>query len=142
MEGLPGEAEELGPDYDQRSYVGERLMKLDLDTQSDVSRRTAAIIFIPGDSLHSLEDKNEGLIQPGHDGPDSRCLCRRVFCTYGSPLQGSWKKCRSTITVDTSLDIVPCQDNSALIPGVRCPPDARSGVMTGWHTASHNDLRR
>lgn len=47
MEGLPGEAEELGPDYDKRSYVGERLVKLDLDTQSDVSRRTAAIILFP-----------------------------------------------------------------------------------------------
>lgn len=46
-------------------------MKLDLDTQSDVSRRTAAIIFISGDSLHSLEVENEGPIQPAQDGPDS-----------------------------------------------------------------------
>lgn len=47
MEGLPGEAEELGPDYDKRSYVGERLMKLDLDTQSDVSRGPRPSFLFP-----------------------------------------------------------------------------------------------
>lgn len=45
MEGLSGKAEELGPEYDKRPSDGEGLRKLVLDTQSDVSRRTVAIIF-------------------------------------------------------------------------------------------------
>lgn len=64
MEGLSGKAEELGLGYDKRPYVGAWLRKLDLDTQSDVSRRTAVIISISKDSLHFLEDENEGL-NPG-----------------------------------------------------------------------------
>lgn len=116
MEGLSGKAEELGSDYDRRPYGGQRLWKLVLDTQWDVSRRTAAIIFIIFrrfiELSVSLESENEGLIQPGHGGLDSRCLCCRVFCTYEGPLQGLWKKCRSTITVNTSLHMMLCRDNT------------------------------
>lgn len=95
---------------------GEGSRKLELDTQSDVSRRAAAIVSISFqifiELLVSLEGENEGLIQPGHDGLDSRCLCWRVSCTYGSPMCGSRKKCRSTSTMDTSLHIVLCGDNT------------------------------
>lgn len=136
MEGLSGKAEELGLGYDKRPYVGAWLRKLDLDTQSDVSRRTAVIISIAKDSLHSLEDENEGL-NPGTTVQTGGASVGGCFVHTDNPLQGSWKKCRSTSTVDTSLHIVPCQDSSALTPGIRGPPDTRSGAIAGWHTTNH-----
>lgn len=42
MEGLHGKAEELRPEYDKMPHGGEKMRGLDLDTQSDVSRRIAA----------------------------------------------------------------------------------------------------
>lgn len=99
----------------------ESLKKLDLDTQSETfqGEPRPSSVFLCGEFiglLVSLESEKEGLVQLGHHGLDSTCLCGRVFLYIRkAPCMGHGRN-RITNTVDLSLHIVTCQVNHSVLP--------------------------